>query len=500
MLHARDARRGQLVVACCPRARKQGVQPGMPLAEAATLSELQPSAVGPCHDASPTATVASRQPTTTMQFMEHEPECDRETLAHLAAWCEQFSPIVGLEPDDQPTCLLLDISGLAALFGGEPRIVDRIRKAFASRNYQVQLGIGDTVGAAWARAHFAAPHQANQDLLDFPVEALRLPSATLDLLQQLGIHSIKQLLQIPRKALVTRLGNQLLRRLDQLLGKEPEVIVAHHPPPEFEVHCQLEHPTHRRDALETILDQLAQQLAAQLKQHDHAVVQLEAILHGPRRSQPWVVSLFEPTNNPQHLLDLLKLQSERVQFRDPLHRIQLRATATVRIAAGQQLLWEDSHAHTAPSQQRTVGLLIDRLTSRLGKESVFGICAQAGALPEKSYREKQLTNTLRKSRKAAPPTLKAPHRPLWLFDPPHALNIAEPSKSRKGLKPPASFQFGQQNHQVTRHWGPERIETGWWNGKTVRRDYYRVETDTGSRFWIFRQLNNNSWYLHGSFE
>jgi hypothetical protein len=52
---------------------------------------------------------------------------------------------------------------------------------------------------------------------------------------------------------------------------------------------------------------------------------------------------------------------------------------------------------------------------------------------------------------------------------------------------------------VERVWGPERIETGWWRGDDVRRDYYIVETDTGERFWVFRNLLNESWYLHGIF-
>jgi len=47
--------------------------------------------------------------------------------------------------------------------------------------------------------------------------------------------------------------------------------------------------------------------------------------------------------------------------------------------------------------------------------------------------------------------------------------------------------------------GPERIETGWWSGEAARRDYYRVETETGARYWIFRDLAASTWFLHGLF-
>jgi protein ImuB len=66
--------------------------------------------------------------------------------------------------------------------------------------------------------------------------------------------------------------------------------------------------------------------------------------------------------------------------------------------------------------------------------------------------------------------------------------------------PPVSFHTKAHRHEVARSWGPERIETGWWRGRPVRRDYYRVETTTGRRYWLFRQLDDGRWYLHGTFE
>ena len=55
--------------------------------------------------------------------------------------------------------------------------------------------------------------------------------------------------------------------------------------------------------------------------------------------------------------------------------------------------------------------------------------------------------------------------------------------------PPAAFHWQGRRHAVGRWWGPERIETGWWRGGIVRRDYYRVETTTGRRVWLFRDLS-----------
>jgi protein ImuB len=48
--------------------------------------------------------------------------------------------------------------------------------------------------------------------------------------------------------------------------------------------------------------------------------------------------------------------------------------------------------------------------------------------------------------------------------------------------------------------GPERIETGWWDGDEVRRDYYVAANARGETFWIFREHGDPAgWYLHGVF-
>ncbi|HBB21736.1 MAG TPA: DNA repair nucleotidyltransferase, partial [Pseudomonas sp.] len=47
--------------------------------------------------------------------------------------------------------------------------------------------------------------------------------------------------------------------------------------------------------------------------------------------------------------------------------------------------------------------------------------------------------------------------------------------------------------------GPERIESGWWDGADARRDYYRVQTTTGQQGWAFRALTGGPLLLHGWF-
>jgi protein ImuB len=48
--------------------------------------------------------------------------------------------------------------------------------------------------------------------------------------------------------------------------------------------------------------------------------------------------------------------------------------------------------------------------------------------------------------------------------------------------------------------GPERIETGWWDGGEVERDYWVARGPRGGRLWIFRErVGARRWFLHGLF-
>ena len=86
-------------------------------------------------------------------------------------------------------------------------------------------------------------------------------------------------------------------------------------------------------------------------------------------------------------------------------------------------------------------------------------------------------------RDAAGP-VREPRRPLWLLAEPLALKtVADRPVFRDVLR----FEDG-----------PERIETGWWDGRDVRRDYY-VAHAAGRRLWVFRDCRASRWYLHGLF-
>jgi protein ImuB len=66
--------------------------------------------------------------------------------------------------------------------------------------------------------------------------------------------------------------------------------------------------------------------------------------------------------------------------------------------------------------------------------------------------------------------------------------------------PPTWFRWGGDEHAIVHAAGPERIETGWWRKCDIRRDYYVATSRTGERFWLYRDRQQEAWFVHGKFD
>ena len=149
----------------------------------------------------------------------HNAHADRLALCELAAWCEKFSPLVGIEEAASPDSLLLDVTGLAHIFGSEEELARLAARKLAERQYAPRLAIAGTVGTAWAVSHYhfadeptIVPRGETKFLLDLPIEGLRLPAASVEVLHQLGVNFIAEVVRLSRASLKARFGPELLLR------------------------------------------------------------------------------------------------------------------------------------------------------------------------------------------------------------------------------------------------------------------------------------------------
>ena len=482
----------------------------------------------------------------------------RLALLKLADWCQRFSPTVGVDEIDPAGALFLDVTGIGALFGGEVVLAGQLlRDLIAEHGLQARVAIADTVGAAWALSRFATRRCSTGDpsplvvpsertaaaLAPLPVAALRLPEQTIALLAELGVRSVGQVASLPRSSLRSRFGSELLLLYDQAMGLANEIIVSVRPPSELQARWLFEFPTNRCDQLKFVMEKLLGKLAALLASERRGALRIEVLLTLEAAPQEHLlIGFFRPSASLRHWLELLDLRLERRQTAALILAVDVAVTATGRLEEIQGALFgENRHAG-----QRSLATLVERLSSRLGRTAVLRAELLHEAQPEYACRLHPLagqddrrmshaTTAARRSDKAMPAAQNRPpqipgDRPTILFSPPRRLawRAASSAAARAGRSSqnagaknvsacgvgdqfyggedvddgarPGVLGGGADSFQVRLALGPERLETGWWRGRLIRRDYYQVETDTGSRFWLFRELRSGDWFLHGQFE
>jgi protein ImuB len=442
----------------------------------------------------------------------HDPAADVAALRELARTCDEYSPLFGIEALASPECLLLDVVGCEHLFGGGQQLVDALAADFRDRGFQVRVALAPTIGAAWAAAHcLAKPHaqpvlgdqDIEQAIAPLPVSSLRLSAAITDTLHELGLRRIGQLRELPRKTLPSRFGVELLTRLDQAFGDAPELLVPLKPVEPIAAVWVTDEPITDRESLKIVGRQLLDELLEGLKPRREGVRQLLCQIKGTAaRPVELVVHLVSPTDVAKHLLELLCLHIDRADLPEGISFVRLEASSVGSLATCQRDLFGfEADADT----QRDVSSMLDRLSNRLGQTAVVRAVPVAEAQPELAvqyepwvFAESRGTRGERQGNghSACVSVAQPATRPLRLFQPPQRIEAT--AAGPEGA--PMHFRWDRRDHRVIRSWGPERIETGWWRDEPICRDYFRVATQTGQHFWLFRCFEQSAWFIHGAFD
>jgi protein ImuB len=479
LLYTDQGRSGLRIMTCSREAALADVRAGMPLAEARALWRV----------------ASASQPV----YFPADQVADRQALQQLALDCQRYAPLVGLEEVDSSETLFLEIAGCEHLYGDEQGLLRALLSDLCVRGYEVRVAIADTMGAAWALAHYGTGmpcvtgEQQSHALRKLPVAALRLASPLLQTLRELEVLTIGDLQRLPRASLPARFGKTILQRLDQALGRcretfTPEKFVE----PLVEV-WSTDEPLTDQQSVAEIFRQLLGRLLLKLSERQAGVLDLVCSFQAERPVPAIGVQLSRPTREVGHLRQLFALRCEQQAWPTGIRgvRVEIRRAGWLR-EKPRSLFDEDPQC-----DPRAVESLLERLSSRLGENAVVRPQRVADPLPERAYllvpwltRESSVQSAERRA-----PSFELRQRPWHLFATPQPLDVV--SVVPQG--PPERMQWNGQWQQIVRFWGPERIETGWWRERDVRRDYYRVETERGRHGWVFRQRESNHWFLHGWF-
>ncbi|MEE2861626.1 MAG: DNA polymerase Y family protein [Pseudomonadota bacterium] len=464
----------RLVTAACPAAQALGLRPGMPVVKAQALVP-------------------------DLRIEPADPNADFESLERLALWVlQRISPIVAADPPDG---VVIDSTGADHLHGGEAAMLEALLGRLALSGVSARAAIADSWGAAHALARhvadptvIAAPGTAEAALAALPLGALRLAPATVSGLQTLGFASIGDLIGQPRAPLTRRFGPDLCRRLDQALGDAAEPIAPLRPEGLIEIRRAFAEPIAAPETIARYIGKLVPRLCQALEERGLGARRLDLLCtRVDNRIETVRVGLAVPQRDPARLTRLLCDRIETIAPGFGIEVMTLAATIAEPLVPHQASTLLEA---AAPD----ISGLIDTLVNRVGARSVYRLAPVASDVPERSV--------------ARIPPLAEPVGAGWPGHwprPSRLLPRPEPIDTMALLpdQPPNWFSWQGVRRRVRCADGPERVFGEWWKRDaemTAVRDYFRVEDESGERYWLFRSgdgedaaTGSHRWFLHGVF-
>lgn len=470
-----------------------------------------------------------------------QPARDQRSLVKLAHWLGRYGPA---RNRDGPDGVWIDVTGVAHLFGGEDRMRADLAQRLSGFGITARTGIGSTLGAAHALARYSPGLDTSANdalpaeraslpaergaLAALPIEGLRLAPETIVLLKRLGLRRIGQLYDIPRVALERRFradrssknkarqlsteAGAVLMRLDQALGLRPEPLRPLCALPDLSVRRTWGEPLISAQALDGEIAGLVEELGDTLKAQGLGIRQAGLTLYRADGTLGQIRAGFSSaTCEPLHMLDLIREKLSTLDAGFGIDMAALDGHGAETIKASQASL----AAQGTSVRSDAAALLIDRLINRLGPQSIYRLVAHASHSPERAQRRRPAgavcEDTPVRPAALCHVTLTTPCRPSFLLQPPEPVTVM--AEVPEGI--PRYFIWRRMRHRVIKGEGPERIEPEWWrwlNGKMpggpAVRDYYHLESETGGRFWLFREGSHQDthdasltsrWFVHGLF-
>lgn len=400
-------------------------------------------------------------------------------LETLACWAGGFTPRVVLAP---PQALLLEIGGCLRYFGGVGKILAAATKGTVEQGFHASAAVAPTPqGALWlaqadtaALCLDAAMLAAALDAL--PLAKLALAESVQARLAGFGARTLGEARRLPRAGLARRIGAEAVAAMSRAYGELPDLRPDFVFPESFAQSLEFPAPVDNAAALLFAARRLTAALAGWLavRQAGIAACQLH-LLHRGRAATVVELRFAAATRDAVRFERVLRERLERLALAAPVEGLRLEAAAVERLPGKSGTLFGGGDA-----DDEGMAALVERLRARLGESCVHGVATVADHRPECA------TRPAPQGREAG--AAASGPRPFWL------LAVPEPIAERAGRP--------WRNGPLRLLAGPERIESGWWDGGAgdARRDYFVALTADARWAWVFRELAApGGWFLHGWF-
>jgi len=402
------------------------------------------------------------------EAVEYDPEAVARWHRFLAAWAYRYSSDVVLFPH----AVVLEISRSLGLFGPWPRFESQLREDLNALGFRHRIAMSPSAHAAYVLAGVddglavTTPDSLHRALESVAIRHARLPGNAADALPAMGIRTLGQLMRLPRAGLQRRFSSDLPDYLDRLTGSSPELMENYRPPDTLDLRMEWAHEVEHVEALVFPLRRLCSDLAAYLAGRDGGVQRF--VIELEHRDMPHTrvpVGLLAAERDAALLFECARGRLERQTLPSPVVAMRLVARELPPFVPAGRDLFDTRPANAMPLEQ-----LRERLRARLGERAIQHLRRTIDPRPEHAQTAADAVKYAH--------TPEALPRPTWLLDAPVPLRGPAPTILA----------------------GPERMETGWWDGGDMRRDYYVVRTAQGQCAWVFCAPGEQEhWMLHGWF-
>lgn len=397
---------------------------------------------------------------------------------HVSEACFSLTPKVSVLSQE----VFLEIGCTEKAWGGEGKVLFNAHRLIEA--FEVKPSVVVTDRPEWARAFACGkemvipPGKSQETLLTLPIERLPLcgdPTHSEDEVKErthlmqfmlrVGMRTISDFAKLSLLAINRRFGKSGVLLHDTVMGKRQIVLPLFSPPEKIIEQTDTEEVT-STDVLLRSLEAPLLRISARLHGRKLSAKSFLLIFSlESRKSFSKKLTMTEPRQDAASFQRLLKEYLSSAVWDSPLQNLTIEVCETEPYLMGQLSLFSDEE-----TKLNELSEYVERLRARLGEANVGFPEITESYLPENSWKNRW------------PPEKEEPSypcrgRPLYLLDPPHR------------WRPSSSWEL-----QLS-----ETVAAEWWNGAHIRK-YFTAESRQGEKLWVFYDLNEKEWFLHGTFD
>ncbi|RZA09542.1 MAG: DNA polymerase Y family protein [Moraxellaceae bacterium] len=434
---------------------------------------------------------------------ERKIEKEMQALTHLSSQLYQFTPYIQTYHCEYfpHSGLLLEISTCLKLFGGIRELTNKIFNFLKTTAYTFEYALAYTAKGAWLLSFDPCEitGKETKTLIDSRLQKLSIQllhdfPSVVDALKKTGFKSLGDIArQIDAQNITSikkRFGAAFSEYLCELFGIEQNFqqasmfekpLTVYKPIEFFSENIQFDYPIAQSDQLHYPIEYLLQNLSCYLRKRQQECQKIEWVMADIYHNQFVLPVTSDSAESHWELfydLTLIQLDSRELPFEVDSLTLTCR-TANVAQNRSQFLSFDNSRKSRVGARNFTI--TIAKLKARLGDAAIFKLSYCDALFPEASNAFIPVNEICTQK---LPDIHKKALRPAWLLPEPILI-----TQRKQGL-----YWRGRLTLIV----GPERIRSSWW-GQAIARDYFMAQRHDYVRLWVFLDLRQKQWYVHGIF-